>query len=231
MLAALFLSINVSAHFVWIETAEAGEIGESQEIKIFWGEYDDGKEAADGKSFTKIKDFELYVIQPNGKKTVLTAKPNGDHFLSTYTPDKNGTFTIILNHNKIPVYDLSKYGHGIFKANYHATAKIQVGDKTGETVVENPNSISVQNLSESSDVLKIQAMYRGEPMAKTEIVVMVAGGWTKKLKTDENGYAIVKLPYQTTYVMEVTYKEEVAGSFEGVDYNYIWHCCSLSVGR
>ena len=227
---SLLMSIPSHAHFVWIETATNGQLNQSQDIKIFFGEFSYGKyESAEGRSFSKIKDFSLEVCHTDGSKVPLEVTPNGNHFLAQFKPEKEGTYTVILNHDKIPVYDLTKYGHGIFKAHYHATAKIQVGETMNHTLVNNPNSISIKNRSEKKDEYVLEILYKGQPLANTEIALLANDQWNKTITTDENGLVSFKLPWKSTFVVEATFRDDTKGVYLNTEYDYLWHCCTLTI--
>ncbi len=230
LIFVILVSTQSFAHFIWVETDQQGELNKEQEIKIFFGEFSYGKyEKAEGRSFSRIKDFELYIMNPKGEKIDLNAKPNGDHYLAKFTPNSEGTFTVVLNHDKIPVYDLSKYGHGVFKANYHATSKIQVGKKIEETFARNPESITIKNLSDTKDTYKLQVWYKGEVLKNSKVHILAPDNWSKTLKTDENGMISFTLPWKSTFVIEAVFKQEDKGVYMNAEYDYIFNCCTLSI--
>lgn len=177
-----------------------------------------------------MKDFALTVVHPSGEKTNLTATPQEDCYRASFTPTEKGTYTVIMDNDKIEVYDLTKHNIGIFKAYYHATAKIQVGEKIESTIIDNENSITIKNVSEKAGEVKLKVFYKNEILPNHDFNVFVPDQWTKKLRTDEEGYVTFSLPWTgTTYVVEATFKEETSGKYNDIDYNFVWHCASLSV--
>ena len=60
LLFLFFIASQSFAHYLWIETNATGKIGQTQEIKIFYGEYTYGViEKVNGEAFPKVKDFTL----------------------------------------------------------------------------------------------------------------------------------------------------------------------------
>lgn len=223
--------LSASAHYLWIETNGNGILGQPQEVRVHYGEYTYGViERVEGEAFPLVSKFTLWVIAPDGAKMPLSAKAQEDHYLATFTPEKPGVYTIALNNNEIDVIDYTQYDFGIFKTHYHATAKVQVGTDGG-TKTANPEGIVVKQLENDSDEIKLQVLYKGEPITQNELKVYVADLWSKTLYTDDNGEVSFALPWNTKYIVETTTKEEIPGTYNGEDYQFIWHCATYCLIR
>lgn len=228
-----FLALSSSlAHFLWVETNPNGEVGQKQEIKVYFGEFTYGViEKTQGDAFTKMKNFTLWVVDASGKKTKLETSPKEDYYSASFTPKKKGVFTIILDNDEIEVIDYTKYDFGIFKTHYHAIAKIKVGKATGSTVADNHEGITIKDVSTDMGKAKLQVMYKNKALSEAEVVVFVADQWSKKLQTDESGMVQFDFPWNTNYVIEVTKKEETPGIYKDVPYEFIWHCATYYVKK
>ena len=225
---------NAFAHFMWIETATTGKAGKKQDVKVFFGEYTYGlQEKVTDDAFAKMKNFEVWAIAPNGDKTTLTLQPGEDFYSGYFTPPTNGTYTLVLNNNKIDVVDYTQYNFGIFKTHYHSTAKVVVGDKVANTAALNPDGLTIVDTTKKLSAQKVETtltvLYKGQPIKETEITIFVADQWSKKLTTDENGTVKFTLPWNTKYVAEVTKKEEVPGTYNGKEYQFIYHCATYAL--
>jgi uncharacterized GH25 family protein len=233
-LVLLFATLNTFAHFMWVETSPVGKLNKKQEVKVFFGEYSYGlQEKVAGEEFTKMKNFEVWAIAPNGKKTQLTVQPGTNFYSGYFTPTENGTYTIALNNNKIDVVDYTQYNFGIFKTHYHSTAKVQVGSTVVATAAVNPEGLTVVDASKSNAAQKgetvLQVLYKGEPVKETEVTIFVADQWSKKINTDANGNVKFNMPWNTKYVIEVTKKEEVPGKYNGKEYQFVYHCATYTL--
>ncbi|KGO92242.1 DUF4198 domain-containing protein [Flavobacterium subsaxonicum] len=234
LLLALVASGNAFAHFMWVETSATGKVNQKQEVKVFFGEYTYGlQEKVGGEAFEKMKNFEVWAVAPNGEKTLLELKP-GELFYSGYfTPKTNGTYTIVLNNNKIDVIDYTQYDFGIFKTHYHAITKTQIGGTPAPTAAINADGLTVVDTSVKEAKEKgettLKVLYKGEPAKETEVTVFINDQWSKKLYTDANGLVKFTLPWNTKYVIEVTKKEEVPGKYNGKDYQFVWHCATYTI--
>ncbi|MDF0716047.1 DUF4198 domain-containing protein [Muricauda sp. 334s03] len=232
ILFVLFLclsAITANAHYLWIETYGTGTLGQAQEIRVHYGEYTYGViEKVDGEAFPLVSKFTLWVIAPDGTKIKLGTEAKEDHYLASFTPLQNGVYTIALNNNEIDVIDYTQYDFGIFKTHYHSTAKVQVGTD-GDTKTVNPDGIVVKQLENDGEEIKLQVLYKGEPISKNELKVYVSDLWSKTLYTDENGEVSFALPWNTKYIVETTTKEEIPGTYNGEDYEFIWHCATYCI--
>jgi uncharacterized GH25 family protein len=234
LLAVLLSSVNSFAHFMWIETAPTGKAGKKQEVKVFFGEYTYGvQEKVAGEAFGKMKNFEVWAVAPNGEKTVVQMQPGENFYSGYFTPAANGTHTIVLNNNKIDVVDYTQYNFGIFKTHYHSTAKVNVGDKISDTAAINPQGLTVvdatKKVSSEKAETTLTVLYKGQPIKDTEVTIFVADQWSKKLTTDDKGTVKFTLPWDTKYVAEVTKKEEVPGTYNGKEYQFIYHCATYTL--
>ncbi|MFV9552116.1 DUF4198 domain-containing protein [Algibacter sp. PT7-4] len=218
------------AHYLWIETNPIGKIGTEQQIKVYFGEYTYGViEKVNGENYPKVKNFTLWIIDENGKKTTLKTNAFENYYLATFTPTSNGTYTVALNNNNIDVIDYTQYDFGIFKTHYHSSTKIQVGETTTETAAVNQTGITIKDVSNNTDEKKLQVLYKNKPLANNELKVFVADLWTKTLQTDNNGMVSFKRPWKTKYIVETTTKEEVPGIYNKKEYQFIWHCATYTI--
>jgi len=223
--------LSASAHYLWIETNGTGTLGQAQEVRVHYGEYTYGViEKVEGEAFPSVSKFTLWVIAPDGTKTALKTTAKEDHYLASFTPSQDGVYTIALNNNEIDVIDYTQYDFGIFKTHYHSTAKVQVVTD-GDTITVNPEGIVVKQLKNDGEEIKLQVLYKGEPIAENELKVYVPDLWSKTLYTDDNGEVSFALPWDSKYIVETTTKEEIPGSYNGVDYEFIWHCATYCIKR
>ena len=226
----LVATLQTFAHYIWIETNPTGVINEEQEVKVYFGEYNYGViEKVNGEAFHKVKDFTLWIVDATGNKKQLKVTARENHYLAKFTPKNNGTHTIVLNNDKIDVIDYTQYDFGIFKTHYNSSAKIQIGEKTSETIADNKNGITVKDISKYENEMKLQVLYKGEALKENEVKIYVADLWSKTLKTDKGGVISFKLPWKSKYILETTFSEKVPGKFKGKDYQFIWHCATYCI--
>ncbi|UII26943.1 DUF4198 domain-containing protein [Fulvivirga maritima] len=234
LLLLLITSQSACAHYLWVETNETGIKGQKQEVKVHFGEYTYGLiEDPNGENFAGVKNFELWVVAPSGKKQAIKTSAKEDAFIGSFTPDENGVYTVVLNNKEIDVIDYTKYDFGIFRTHYHSTAKVIVGGEVKSSASTNDTGLAIVNLStekakENAEV-SLQVLYKGEPLNKQEVDIYIADLWSKKLTTNEEGIVTFKLPWATKYTVETTKKEETPGTYKGKDFEFIWHCATYCI--
>lgn len=229
-----FITSTSFAHYMWVETPETGKKGKEHLVKVHFGEYTYGViEDPNGENFAGVKNFELWVIAPSGKKEAIKTSIKGDAFEGTFTPNEDGTYTVVLNNNEIDVIDYTQYDFGIFKTHYHSTAKVIVGKKVVNSAASNEAGLVVVNASEEKAVkdspVTLKVLYKGTPIAEQEVTIFVSDLWSKKLTTNEEGIVTFTLPWETKYTVETTKKEETPGSYKGKEYEFIWHCATYCI--
>ena len=230
-LVLTFLAATPSfAHYMWLETNRTGNLNQEQEVRVYYGEYTYGViEKVNGENFPAVSNFQLWLIQPDGEKIALKTSAEEDYYVGYFTPSSNGTYTVSLNNTEIDVLDYTQWDFGIFKPQYHSTAKVQVGDDTSDTFDSNGKGIVIRELANDNDSISLQVLYKGAPLSKHEFKIYVADLWSKTLETDENGTVHLSLPWKTKYTMETTFEERVPGRFQGKDYEFIWHCATYCI--
>ena len=235
LLVLLFaVSSSSFAHMMWIETSPTGKINQKQQVKVYFGEYAEGlfeKTAAD--AFKTVNKFTLWAIAPNGEKTKLETTTTATYYTATFTPKTNGSYTIVLDNNEIDVLDFTQYNFGIFKTHYHCISKVEVGTKANETANNNPEGLTLIDVSKSlhkvNGEVTLKVVYKGKALKDKEVDVILKDHWTKKVKTDAEGLIKFSLPWNTNYVVEVTNKEEVPGTYNGKEYQFIWHSTTYAI--
>ncbi|SFU64464.1 Uncharacterized conserved protein, contains GH25 family domain [Pustulibacterium marinum] len=218
------------AHFLWIETEATGKLNTKHTVNVYYGEYSYGvKETVGGDTFNKVKNFSLWAIAPDGSKTALEISAKENFYTAQFTPTQKGTYTIALNNNDIEVIDFTKYDFGIFKTHYYSSATVTVGKIQPASVTQNENGIALQLVKKEGNQATFKLLYKNEALAKSEVTIFMQDQWSKKINTDDNGLFTFAMPFDTTYVLEATTKEEVPGEFKGKTYEFVWHCSTFSI--
>lgn len=234
LLSLVSFNYGALSHALWLEANPQGQVGQPHEVKVYFGEFSAGVlESVSGDSFEFVKRFKVWVIDPKGRKSTIKVTPSENFYLASFTPKQRGTYTILLNNDEIEVMDYSEYNYGIFKTHYHSVAKVVVGEVNSQTISSNQNGITLVDLSTSKPTMNgevnLQVIYKGTPLADTEVTVFVADGWAKTLTTDEKGKIALQLPWAVQYFVEVSKKEEVPGKYKGTPYEFVYHCATYSI--
>lgn len=211
--------ITAFGHALWIETAVTGKKGQTQEVKVFLGEYGENQRDSIQHWFSNMKDFSLYLIDPSGNKTKLECQPAGNYFKATFTPQQDGAYVLYIDHTVQEVYGGSKiryYAQGIVQVNHaNGLANLQQNEFVLQT-----SGVAAKKVHTPEQVALVHKTKTALP--KAELTVLSPAGWSKKLDASK---AITYVPVESgRYLLEGTFIEEEKGQHEGKPFERIWHC-------
>lgn len=237
LLLVVLFSQTLSAHNLWIETSPTGEVGKSQEVSVYLGEYAYGIRDNIAEHQEMVGEISLWLIKPNGEIFELENSIDGSRFVAEFTPEGTGRYQIALNVTKAPVVDWREYNLGILKTNFFSTSIVRVGESEGSELASNPvsgkNQLVVTPVKAVSShrerPIQFKVTFNGEPLAEQEVVVGYRDQWFKTLYTDDRGQISLSLPWDDQYVIETVYTEDTPGSFLGDEYEAIRHTATFRI--
>jgi uncharacterized GH25 family protein len=225
MLAAILTVTQITttlAHAIWIETSDKGTLGKAHEVKIYYGEYAAQEFEKSDKWYSDVNTFKLWLIAPDGKKTELSYKAADNHYLASFTPDKEGTYTLAISHSAKELGGTTVY-------QFNASASIKVGKSASENVAAITGSeLYLQPLKDAKGKSGlVKAYYKGQPAGDITITVSGPSGWAKEFKTDANGVLQFDLLWKGWYTLEGFYTSADKGTHFEKPYEKIWRCATV----
>ncbi len=215
---------TVQAHNLWIETAPVGKAGKEHAVKVYLGGYGENERDSTDKWFANTKDYTLWLTEPGGTKKKLVSKAAGTFFEASFTPDKEGVYTLLLELELSEVYNNKKY-------QYHAAAQVKVGNST----VGQANLAAVPDFSVSFTAVPVvgktavtKTLYKGNKLEHTGVSVASPTGWVKGLETDKEGMFSFEPLWPGLYVTEVYYTEKAEGKVGEKSYTSVSHVATYS---
>ena len=228
IIALLFLAAigHASAHALWIETSTKGKAGQKQSIKIIYSEPDDKPEKL-ADWYSDIKEFELWLTTPDKQKVKLATVAGADHFMSEFTPEKDGVYTLSISKSARELGGTTVY-------QFNASAIVKVGKSlSGNDASFNGNEIKV--FADASKGYKVNQPFRittilkEKPAEKLRVGIASPSGWNKYVSSDANGLAEFTPIWPGTYKIEASNSEMATGEHFGKPYKSIWRCATLLV--
>jgi len=219
-----FVTTGIFAHALWIETASAGKIGQKQTVKVFYGEYAANERDSVAKWYSDVKDFTLWLVGPDQKKTQLTLSQGVNYFESSFTPDKNGAYTVMVSHEAGELGGTTKY-------HFLSSASVSVGKVLPEAVqnsnvlklhVDDPLSAKVNK------PMQLKAFLQDAAAKGRTVSVFSPNGWSKELVTDAAGTVEFTPLWAGRYVVEVSDMDRTPGQHQGKDYKATWKGATYS---
>nr|WP_068888700.1 nickel transport complex protein, NikM subunit, transmembrane [Pedobacter panaciterrae] len=219
-----FVTTSIFAHALWIETSVSGKIGQKQSVKVFYGEYVANERDNVDKWYSDVKEFSLWLIGPDQKKTQLTLTPGENHFEGTFTPDQNGAYTVVVSHEAKELGGTTKY-------HFLSSADVIVG-KALPAAVQNPNALKLHVdgalAAKVNKPLQLKAFLNDAAVKGKTVSVFSPNGWAKELTTDDNGAAEFTPLWKGRYVVEVSDMDKTPGEHHGNEYKATWKGATYS---
>jgi len=214
-----FAYVQVSAHALWIETSAHGKKGTPQEVKIFYGEFAAGERDAPEKWYSDVKDFTLTLVAPDGTETPLETKAGESFYTSSFTPEQDGVYTLLVSHEAAELGGTTKY-------HFISSANVAVGKIDKVIPDQNTNTLKVyaenHQLFGKNKSVKLYAQLNGQPLANKPISIASSEGWTKEITTDANGAITFSPLWSGRYVAEAQNFEKVDGTHNGQTFDAAW---------
>jgi uncharacterized GH25 family protein len=218
-------SNQLFAHALWIETTTTGKIGQSHEVKIYYGEYASNEREETAKWYSDVKTFSLWLTTPGQEKVRLNTKEGDNFYGATFTPEKDGVYTLTVVHEAKELGGTTKY-------EFSSIASVAVGKTTEINLSTITNSLKVSaneaKVFKNNTAVQIKAELNGKPLSNKHIAVFSPEGWAKEYTTDENGNIFFKPLWPGRYVLEVSNSEKTTGDHHGKTYSAIWQGATSS---
>lgn len=224
---ALLFSVSVaSAHALWIETSASGKKGVPHDVKVFYGEYSEGKPEKIADWYSDVREFTLWLVSPDQSKIKLTTTAAGDHFTASFTPSREGVYTLLVSHAAKDLGVTTKY-------EFNASALVAVGQsKLGNDPKFNDNPITLY--ADPSAHYKVNlpiclvSLLKSAPGAGLHVEVFSPSGWNRAASTDDQGTLSFTPLWSGRYMVEVSKTEKEEGEHHGARYEKVWRCATIS---
>lgn len=215
----LLVYTQANAHALWIETATLGKKGTSHDVKVYYGEFALNERDALEKWYSDVKEFTLWLVAPNGTKTKLETKAGDTYYTSSFTPENDGVYTLMVSHEAAELGGTTKY-------HFISSAQVSVGKPAKVDATLNTNTLKVYTANPEvfgkSKSIKLYAQLNGQPLANKVVNIASPEGWSKGFTTDAEGaFEFVPL-WSGRYVAEAENYEKAAGSHNGKTFDAAW---------
>lgn len=203
-IASGFLSLNASAHALWLEN-------DAKAVKLYFGEYSENLRETSPGRLDGIVEPVATVIDAAGKESPVKPLRENGYFA---IPGSTTGNAVLVQALKQPIREPQGENPGPVSKRF-LYARFGKGGSL---------PLDIEN---NGDLLRLSFM--GKPAAKTEIIIIAPNGWEKHLTTDEKGEVSFSLPESGLYVIEAKYEHKNPGEFEGKAYTIESHKVTLSV--
>ena len=219
-----FVSNSIFAHALWIETQSTGKVGQKQVVKVFYGEYVSNERDSVGKWYSDVNEFRLWLVGPDQKKTQIAMVPGVNSFEGSFTPALTGAYTVMVSHEAKELGGTTKY-------HFLSSANIVVG-KVLPLAAQNTNVLKVHlddiTTAKVNKPVQLKSFVQNEAAKGKTVSVFTPSGWSKELRTDDNGVVEFIPLWAGRYVVELSDMDNTAGQHNGKDFNATWRGATYS---
>lgn len=223
ILMAFITILNSQGHALWIKTDISGKIGKQHKVEIFYEEFADGTREDVKDWYSDVKEFRLWLISPSGEKTELVCNAGTDRFTTSFTPDREGTYTLEISHEARDLGGTTKY-------QFNAQALVNVRTKELKPgFTENELTTWPESLSYKADrKVNIKSLLKGEENSDIRVTVFSPTGWNKVFSPDDKGVITFTPIWKGDYIIESThYNGAESGSHGDQSYESVWRCATM----
>lgn len=224
----LLISNLAYADGYWLELQGSGKKNGTLSIKIRYGGVNDNKERyiKRGHDLDKMKDFQLTIIDPNGKKTDILIQQKSDFWVGHFVPKTDGTYQIYAINNQLPVVERENQKQNIKPTQYLHTSYV-VNKNTAQKIEMPYLNLDIKVKNKQATVF---AYINGKPVKKdTQLRVFLPNNQDIKIDTDENGKALIPILTEGQYLIRLDENIQHEGLFEGKKYFAERHRCDYSL--
>lgn len=227
--ALLFLILaatsQIFAHALWIETPATGKVGQKQEVKIYYGEYAENERNSVQKWYSDVKELSLWLVGPDQQKTKLEYTKGVDALQASFTPSKDGVYTLTISH------DAKDFG-GTTKYQFNAIALVAVGKvAAGSTPVAKNNEILVfhdaAKTYKINTPIQLKTLFKEAAQEKLHVTVASPSGWVKTVNTNAQGVAEFTPLWAGKYFIEVSKYGKEEGELNCAKHESVWRCATV----
>lgn len=205
VLCAAWIASSVAhAHFVWVERDGAGP------ARMYFGEWaNDLREKTGGRldMFKTPQAFSTSAPQP------LSLARRSDHL--EITASGSGDVRVVET-GLAPHED--KKNSGKTKTVFCAKAGRE----------DTAARLDLEFVPTTANGNTFVLMFRGAPLAKTEVTVFGPPKWEKPLQTDDQGRITTPTPWAGRYILNAVFTEQVAGTGDGGAFDRTRYVTTLS---
>lgn len=218
VLSIVLVMINMAAgaHTMWIEIKGNGKIGESQDVRVFFGDYSWGNPTKTAKWYSDIAEYSLVLTAPDGTTTELSDRTkDSSYYSSSFVPQQAGVYKVAFSHAVKDVYKDKKL-------TYAAAGYVLVGKAKAKAVTLTEGKFSLV-WKDAGQKKQVVYMEDGQPKANVSLSLVKEGEKEKtySLNTDNKGQVVFPKELKGNYLLELTDSEKVNKTeFNGKEYEY-----------
>lgn len=215
-LMLFMLVIGAQAHALWIHTASKSEIGQEHPYKVYYADYHENAIEPVDKWYSDVREFELWLISPSGKKTKLEPAATAEYFEGSFIPEEEGEYRMQISHTADPGDSKTAY-------QFNAYAQIWVGK--GKAPALPDSDLALVRKAKAGE---LEVLYKGKALPEGDIAILGPDAEAQELKTGKKGKVKADLDRQGVYFAEATHTEKLPEN-DPSGLKAIWRCATQAI--
>ncbi|MES2950120.1 MAG: DUF4198 domain-containing protein [Pseudomonadota bacterium] len=211
----LLLGTTAQAHQVWLEQ-------DGKEAKLYFGEFGDNlRETSPGLLDKFVKPTGQKLSSKGSEPLLVSKAANGFALAGRAAPGES----LVAEEAAYPISE-RKQGDKVTRSLYQPAARLV----TDQAQQQPRLALDLVPTGQGKDGrVEVQAFYKNQPLGKAKVMVVTASGWAQEHRTDEQGKLSVGLPWQGTYVLELSHADATAGERGAEKYDRANYVTSLTL--
>lgn len=208
----------------WLELQGNHHKGDTLVIKIRYGGVDEQKNRYinNGAALDKMKDYQLFVVDPYGKPHQVPLKQARDYWTGYYVPVINGSYQILAANSRLPVVEREDSLQNIKPVQYLcAVYDVGKGSKG-----KRPASYLYIEAGIRNDTAWIAPYIDGKPVAAgTSLRVFLPDNHDIKVTVKNEGMAALPVSLKGRYLIRLDEMNRKEDFYEGKKYYAVRYRC------
>lgn len=213
LVSALMFTGAANAHQIWLEQT-------SKAANLYFGEFGENLREASPGLLDKFVKPSATLSGAKGDQALTLNKEAGSFVLSARA-GKNESITA--EEANYPGFE-KKTGETVVRSIWTPAARLVTSD-----AVQAPKL--TLDLVPSGKPGEFKVYYKGQPLPKAKVGIVVQSGWNKEATSDDQGAVKFDLPWQGTYILEVHHTDKTAGERDGKPYDVASFVTTLSLAQ
>lgn len=213
LIAAMMFAGTAQAHQIWLEQTPKA-------ANLYFGEFGENLRETSPGLLDKFVKPSATLSGAKGDQA-LTLNKQAHAFALSARAGKNETITA--EETNYPGFE-KKTGETVVRSIWTPAARLVTSD-----AAQTPKL--TLDLVPSGKPGEFKVYYKGQPLPKTKVGIIVQSGWAKEAISDEQGAVKFDLPWQGTYVLEVHHTDKTAGERDGKPYDVASYVTTLSLAQ
>lgn len=211
----LLLGTAAQAHQVWLEQ-------DGKEAKLYFGEFGENlRETSPGLLDKFVKPTGQKLSSKGSEPLALSKTANGFALAGRAARGES----LVAEEATYPISE-RKQGDKVIRSLYQPAARLVT-----DYAQQQPRlTLDLVPTGQGKDGrVEVQAFYKTQALGKAKVMLVTPSGWAQEHHTDEQGKLTVNLPWQGTYVLELSHTDATAGERGAEKYDRASYVTSLTL--